>query len=626
MQNLLPAALQVARQFRPASRWRLLGPLLGLLLLGGLGVALSSHLNSRTAAWFTAAAPLPTGRQPNALALADDDGDGDLDLWIAHESGRRLHRYRNDGRGHFVLAGNWPCGNAFGLCLADFNEDGRPDAVVASFRDSLLTWNPSTGPGQWGPTQVLLRGARSFDLWAGDIDGDHHADLLVPNRADSAFVLFGDGRGHFPVRLRLAAGTNALAATAADVDGDGDRDILLTSATNERRGHYVRLYRNQGGRRFVPESDITMSESPQRLTLADMDGDGDNDLLVTAYVSDRVDLCLNDGQGHFGPAQWLPTSRQAFALAVADMNGDGAPDILTTGTLNHSVALLCNQGQGRFAPPLLFDVGKTPSSLAVGDVDGDGQPDVVTVNNADYTATVLRHSRPPLVWWPLAGAGLLGAAYALYYTHPRRRRRERQQRSQLAADLHDELGALLTRVTLRAELLEAEAPAPQLAALIAESRAATATVRDIIWSVNTAPDTIGTLVDRIRDLLGHTQGATAWTTHFTLVPPVLDLSLRLRPDVRQHVYLICKEAITNALRHAQGGQHIQVQLTISRAGLLLHVLNDGAVAAPLRPHDSGQGTHNMQQRARQLGGTLRSAPHPDGGWEVTFQARQVLAG
>ena len=212
MQNHLPAALRVARQFRPVSWWRLLGPLLGLLLglllLGGMGVALSSHLNSRTADWFTAAAPLPTGKAPNALALADDDDD-DGDLWVAHEGSRRLHRYRNDGRGHFAQAGNWPCGDAFGLCLADFNEDGRPNAAVASYQDALLTWNPSTGPGRWGPTQVLLRGARSFDLWAGDLDGDRHADLLVLHRADSAVVLFGDGRGQFPARRRLADGAAA---------------------------------------------------------------------------------------------------------------------------------------------------------------------------------------------------------------------------------------------------------------------------------------------------------------------------------------------------------------------------------------------------------------------------------
>ncbi len=625
MQNLMPAALQVARYFRPQSRWRLWGPLLGLLLVGLLGVALSSHLDSRTAAWLTPGATLDlTPDQPNALVLADDDADGDLDLWVAFSAGRALQRFRNDGRGHFAPAGEWRCGDAAQLRLADLNEDGIPDPVVASYEDSLLTWNPSLGSGRWGPSQVLLRGARSYDLWAGDIDGDRHVDLLVANRHDSAYVLFGDGRGRFPVRRRVEAGPHALGVLAGDVDGDGDPDLLLTSARFVPSEYAVHLYRNEGHRRFTPAGKLAVSESPQRLALADVDADGDPDLLVTAYMTDRVDLCFNDGHGNFGPAQWRPTARQPYALALADFDADGDLDLLTTGALNHQLALLRNLGQGSFGPPILFGVGKTPNALAVGDIDGDGQPDAVTANQADYSVTVLRHSRPPLVWWPLLATGLLGMAYGLYYVYQRRRRREYQRRAQLAADLHDELGGRLAYLTLRAELLQLEAPALQLDEFIAESRSATSTVRDIIWSVNTGPDTLGTLVDRLRDLLAQTQQATAWTTQLALQPPLLNMGLRLRPDVRQHVYLICKEAVTNALRHAPQGQNLHITFTLEPPGLQLHIVNDGPLAAPARAHASGQGRRNMQHRAQQLGGQLQDGPSPGGGWEVRLRVPRVV--
>ena len=620
----LPARPGAAPELPPSWWWQLAPwPGLGVLLaLGLLGVALSSHLDSRTATHFERWRQLPTGRQPNGLALADDDGDGDLDVWVGHERERVVHRYRNDGHGRFTLANRWPSSDGFQLCLPDLNEDGRPDVVVASFFDSLLTCNLSRGPGHWDTTRVVWRGARSFDTWAGDLDGDGHSDLLVANHSDSTVVLFGDGHGNFPARLRLAAGRASLGVLAADVDQDGDRDILVTGAPG-RASHFVRLYRNEGNRHFKRVADIPANHSPQRLALADVDGDGDPDLLVTAYVVSQVDLCLNDGHGNFEPPRALPTGAQPFSLSVVDVDADGALDVLTTSAATHSVSLLHNLGKGRFAPPVTFEVGVTPTGLAVGDLDGDGEPDLATTDYADDTVTLLRHARPPLVWWPLAAAAGLATGYTGLHYYQRRRQHEARLRSQLAADLHDELGILLTRITMRAELLETQQPTTQAAALVQESRSAAAAMRDIIWNVDTGTDTVEALLNRLRDLIETIRQATTQEIRLQLHCEHALRTARLRPAVRQHTFLIAREALTNALKHGDRAGELAVALHLDAANLLLTVHNAHRPQATGR---GGQGLRSMQARATTIGATLQAGPHPEGSWRVQLHVAGPLRG
>ena len=583
-----------------------------------------SHFDARTAAYFAPLAKVPIETRPYELTLADDDGDGDLDLWVSHEYIPLLHRYRNDGPGRLVRTNTWPSPTGMRIRLADFNEDGHPDLLLASYRDAQLLWRPGLGGGRWGEAQVLLSGLKSYDLWVGDLDGDHHLDLLLPNRADSVHLCYGDGRGGIAAHRAYAVGTHSLGVLAGDVDGDGDLDVLATSATIHSTGHYVRVLRNQGQRRFGQPTDIVVADSPQRLALADVDQDGDPDLLVTSFNTDVVNLCRNDGRGNFAVPRLLPTGRQPYALEVQDMDADGDLDLLVTSTLEHSVCLHRNDGHGAFAAPEVFEAGGAPYGLALGDVDGDGLTDMALANSADKTVTLLRGARPPLVWWPLPLAALLALGWAGFYRQRQRRRREREQRLELAADLHDELGGLLTLITLRAEALNEQAPSPHLASLIAESRAATTAVRDIIWSVNTAPDTVSTLVNRIRDLLAQTGEATGRAIGFELRPATLNQRALLRPNVRQHAYFICKEALTNVLRHAPDSPTVAVTLHLAPKQLRLTVRNTGAPVAAARIGQAGQGLRNMQHRAKQMGGTLTAGPDADGGWCVTLLAPAPL--
>ncbi len=221
----------------------------------------------------------------------------------------------------------------------------------------------------------------------------------------------------------------------------------------------------------------------------------------------------------------------------------------------------------------------------------------------------------------LAGAVLLVVVAVAVYLRQRaaaaRREAEYQLRARLAADLHDEVGGLLTRVSLFAELAQ-ETPEPALLGeLLTESRAAAATVRDIIWSVDTSADTLGALADRLRDLLDQAARASGWQTRFELLPATADPATRLRPDVRQHLYLIGREAVTNALKHGPPVATLTLLLTVEKGGALtLDVRHDGPPVPPLTVRAS-QGLRNMAARAAQMGSALAvCGPISGGGWEV----------
>ncbi|RTQ51563.1 hypothetical protein EJV47_07120 [Hymenobacter gummosus] len=220
------------------------------------------------------------------------------------------------------------------------------------------------------------------------------------------------------------------------------------------------------------------------------------------------------------------------------------------------------------------------------------------------------------VWWRRPWAWLLAAALlgaGLYGLHRRRLarvRRVERLRSRIAADLHDEVGTLLTRVSLQAELLRQTQPEanPTLDRLLSNSRQAAGTMRDIVWGIDAQADTAGALLDRMRDHLDQTAAPAGLATELH-VRGLRDAQ-PLPPELRQHLYLIFKEAVSNAARHAQGATRLDVTLAREAGTLTLRVEDDGRpTGAATR---SGMGRRNMQQRAGLLHGTLTAEARPQG--------------
>ncbi len=273
--------------------------------------------------------------------------------------------------------------------------------------------------------------------------------------------------------------------------------------------------------------------------------------------------------------------------------------------------------------PLLRLQGLLPGTYTV-EIRAETSQGILATNHLRLPLTVTAEWWRRPTTWTAAALALVALVVAWQRERERRARRDTAMRSRLAADLHDEVGSLLTRVMMQAEMLNVlgTAPPARLAALVDDSRAAANTVRDIIWSVDAAADTLTALVDRLHDLCDASSRATDREIRFDAseLPP--NRARPLPPAVRQHVYLIAREAVTNALRHSAPTVPLTLTLRYHSALLELRVRNEGPMeeAAAAKPSArAGQGLRNMRQRAELLNATLALGPHPEGGWEVALR-------
>ncbi len=180
-------------------------------------------------------------------------------------------------------------------------------------------------------------------------------------------------------------------------------------------------------------------------------------------------------------------------------------------------------------------------------------------------------------------------------------------RQRLAADLHDDVGNLLTQISLQSGLLRESPllPAPLLArveALTGTARRATQQMSDAIWGLAATAPTLPELLRHMRDHAHEVLQPLGLEPRFDTHPAVAGLPLSI--EARQALYLIFKEALHNVVKHAHPSK-VVITLAPAHPGLALTVRNDGPAAAPVSARPEGQGLASMQARAQAVGGRVR---------------------
>jgi hypothetical protein len=371
------------------------------------------------------AVPFDLGRDAGQIVVADLDNDSLADVAVANEATFNISVFfgARDGGLDFgpplqVSQPNYTRGPS-SISAGDVNGDGRLDLVTGR---SLI--NAANGCGYIsnfnGCTISVMLGAGNrnflggvdstvgnilsgcgYRVAVGRINADARADIVTGdelrdapatcccgNRGQSdlvgGYLWIPDMTGMFPATAPTLAGLGPY-VQIADLNSDGNNDVIGRSVSNSR----VRVLLSNGTGTFSPPIDIGVAPGPGELTVARIDADNTLDFVVASKTSNQIGVSLGVGDGNFlAPRTYMVNSPDG--VAVADLDGDGKFDIVVGGI---GVVVLRGNGDGSFQTPEVFapQLGDVVE-VGVGDFDGDGKPDVVAI--ANDRLWLLRNARP----------------------------------------------------------------------------------------------------------------------------------------------------------------------------------------------------------------------------------------
>lgn len=294
---------------------------------------------------FTPGQVLDTGFGPACLALGDVDGDGiadvvvgttsDISVWVHHGNGTG-----GVGNGTFAPGVPYVVNVApAGIALADLDEDGAPDVLVAGGFAGLMRLHGhlvnDVPDGTFTGPDTLAIGGPSRGVIVADLNLDGIPDVAT-SMGSQVKVLFGGGTagkadGTYPTIVTLNAGGGAADLASGDLNLDGIPDLLVCNSSASSVTAY--LGNGTGG---VPSgtyplngASVATGSNPRGVQIGDWSGDGVPDLAVTNNntTNRSVSVVTGKGDGTFNTAIAYPVGNSPYALAMADFNHDGGIDL-----------------------------------------------------------------------------------------------------------------------------------------------------------------------------------------------------------------------------------------------------------------------------------------------------------
>lgn len=221
------------------------------------------------------------------------------------------------------------------------------------------------------------------DIHTADLDGDGDADLLVAPAASNVLTMYENlGGGIFGPRQFIHSPLSLVSTRSvytADIDGDGDPDILSASSNDDK----IAWHENLGQLTFGDQQVIsTEAHAARSVYSADLDNDGDMDVLSASLEDDKIAWYENLGEGLFGEQQVISLETDAaMSVHSADLDNDGDMDVLSASHFDGKIAWYENLGEGLFSDQQIISSESTGAfDVFTADLDDDGDVDVLTAS------------------------------------------------------------------------------------------------------------------------------------------------------------------------------------------------------------------------------------------------------
>ena len=243
---------------------------------------------------FTAADIATSADGVRSVFAADMDGDGDMDILSASQIDDTIAWYENDGNANPTFTAvdvATSADGAFSVFAADMDGDGDMDIVSASYDDDTIAWYENDGNANptWTAADIATSADGAYSVFAADMDGDGDMDILSASQLDNTIAWHendGNANPTFAAADIATSADSARSVFAADMDGDGDLDIISASLLDDT----IAWHENDGNANptWTAADIATSADGAISVFAADMDGDGDMDIISASHLDDTI--------------------------------------------------------------------------------------------------------------------------------------------------------------------------------------------------------------------------------------------------------------------------------------------------------------------------------------------------
>jgi hypothetical protein len=295
---------------------------------------------------FGARTDFAVGASPTGIVAADFNHDGFMDIAVANANGNSASILFGKANGAFLPAFNFATGNnPAGLATADINGDGYTDLITANLSGgfSVLNGTGSFGPFAFGTAQTIYTAVMANNLLLSDVSGGGHPDLVAGDVATNDIKVFiNNGSGTFATPLAYSSGRQPKDVTVVDLNRDGLPEIISANFGDDD----ISVFSNSGSGSFSAGMTYLAGSGAISVAAADFEHNHKPTIATVLYFLGQLSFRASDSDGALstqlqgGPK--FQTGQHPVSIAIADLNGDGDLDIVVANQLDNSISIFLN--------------------------------------------------------------------------------------------------------------------------------------------------------------------------------------------------------------------------------------------------------------------------------------------